>query len=86
MISDLNIVITTLLCGITLLILIFLRTSVKLKYQKDSCPGTITNGMLFFNPAGITKRLMDIEEEQKLASTAFRQLAKTIEFLPDLDA
>ncbi len=85
MISDLDIVITILLCGIPILILIFLRT-LKLKYQRDSCPRTIIDGMLFYNPKSITKRLIDIEEEQKLASTAFRQLTKIIDFLPDLDA
>lgn len=58
----------------------------KLKYQRDSCSGTITNELLFFNPTSITKGLMDIEEEQRRASTAFRQLVKIIEFLPDLDA
>ncbi len=86
MISDLDIVITILLCGIPILILIFLRALVKLKYQRASCPRTIIDGMLFYNPKSITKGLIDIEEEQKLASTAFRQLTKIIDFLPDLDA
>jgi hypothetical protein len=85
MVSDLNTMFTILLCGISVLILMFLLASLKLKRQGDSSLRIIRNGGIFFNPTSITKHLLNIEEEQKFASAAFEQLAKIIEFLPDLD-
>ncbi len=86
MISDLSIMITILLCGASILIIVFLSVLVKSRRTKDSCSGSITNGIQFIYPTSVIKRLINIEEEQKFASAAFQKLAKTIEFLPDLDA
>ncbi len=78
--------ITIFLCGVSILILISLLVLVRLGRTRASSSRILTNGFLFFNLANTKRRLINIEEEQKFGSVVLQKLAKTMEFLPDLDS
>ena len=88
MLLNLVSVIALLVLGIFVpVLLLFLPAIIELKKPKDSGPRIIdeTASDLLFRRAGVIL-IANIEEEQKLDSLIIRSMARTIDFLPTLEA